>query len=92
MIRLAISVEGPTEEEFVKLVLAEHLRAKGVEPQPVLIGEHGKGDKGGNVTVKRLTSDMAKLYFGGSSAWNPCPDRTGEAVLEGPVLRGADSE
>ena len=63
MIRLAISVEGPTEEEFVKLVLAEHLRAKGVEPQPVLIGEHGKGDKGGNVTVKRLTSDMAKLYW-----------------------------
>lgn len=63
MIRLAISVEGPTEEEFVKRVLAEHLRAKGVEPQPVLIGEHGKGNKGGNVTVKRLTSDMAKLYW-----------------------------
>ena len=63
MIRLAISVEGPTEEEFVKLVLAEHLRAKGVEPQPVLIGKHGKGDNGGNVTVNRLTSDMAKLYW-----------------------------
>ena len=57
MIRLAISVEGKTEEEFVKVVLAEHLRAKGVEPQPVLIGT------GGNVTVQRLTSDMAKLYW-----------------------------
>ena len=57
MIRLAISVEGPTEEEFVKVVLAEHLREKGVEPQPVLIG------KGGNITVERLTSDMAMLYW-----------------------------
>ena len=57
MIRLAISVEGKTEEEFVKVVLAEHLRAKGVEPQPFLIGT------GGNVTVNRLTSDMAKLYW-----------------------------
>ena len=57
VIRLAISVEGKTEEEFVKRVLAEHLRAKGVEPQPVLIGT------GGNVTVERLTSEMAKLYW-----------------------------
>ena len=57
MIRLAISVEGKTEEEFVKVVLAEHLRAKGVEPQPVLIGT------GGNVTVERLTLDMAMLYW-----------------------------
>lgn len=63
MIRLAISVEGRTEEEFVKLVLAEHLRAKGVEPQPVLIGKHGKGNKGGDVTVKRLASEMATLYW-----------------------------
>jgi len=57
VIRLAISVEGKTEEEFVKVVLAEYLRAKGVEPQPVLIGT------GGNVTVERLTSDMATLYW-----------------------------
>lgn len=63
MIRLAISVEGRTEEEFVKLVLAPHLRKKGVEPQPVLIGKHGGGDKGGNVTVERLASEMAKLYW-----------------------------
>ena len=55
--RLAISVEGKTEEEFVKVVLAEHLRARGVEPQPILIGT------GGNVTIERLTSDMATLYW-----------------------------
>jgi len=63
VIRLAISVEGRTEEEFVKLVLAQHLRTKDIEPQPVLIGKHGRGDKGGNVTVERLASEMAKLYW-----------------------------
>ena len=55
MIRLAISVEGETEEEFVKSVLAEHLRAEGVEPYPSLL----KGD----VTVEKLASDMAKLVW-----------------------------
>ena len=55
MIRLAISVEGPTEEEFIKNVLADHLRAKGVEPQPILLN--------GNVTTERLASDMAMLFW-----------------------------
>lgn len=55
MIRLAISVEGPTEEEFVNNVLANHLRKSGVEPQPILLN--------GNVTVEQLASDMAKLIW-----------------------------
>ena len=55
MIRLAVSVEGETEEEFVKQVLAEHLRTRNVEPQPFLLN--------GNVTVDRLASDMAKLFW-----------------------------
>ena len=55
MIRLAIVVEGRTEEEFVKEVLAGHLRERGVEPQPILLN--------GNVTVERLASDMARLYW-----------------------------
>ena len=55
MIRLAISVEGPTEEEFVKNVLADHLRSKGVEPQPILLN--------GNVTVERLASDIARQIW-----------------------------
>ena len=55
MIRLAISVEGPTEEEFVKNVLTDHLRAKGVKPQPILLN--------GNVMVERLASDMARLFW-----------------------------
>ena len=63
MIRLAISVEGRTEEEFVKAVLADRLRQMGVEPTPVLIGRaRGGGSGGGNVSVERLASDIVNLY------------------------------
>ena len=55
MIRLAISVEGPTELEFVKNVLAVHLREKGVEAQPFSIN--------GNITVFRLSRDMANHFW-----------------------------
>lgn len=61
MMRLAVSVEGQTEEEFVKSVLAPHLRTNGIEPQPILLGT-GSGGRGGNVTVGRLSADMATLY------------------------------
>ncbi len=37
MIRLAVAVEGETEEEFVKSVLAPHLRTRAVEVTPHLI-------------------------------------------------------
>ena len=55
MIRLAISVEGPTELDFVKKILAVHLREKGVEAQPFSIS--------GNVTVGRLARDMANHFW-----------------------------
>ena len=55
MIRLAIAVEGETEEEFVKSVLAPHLRTREVEARPHLLG--------GNVTVERLASEMANLFW-----------------------------
>ena len=55
MIRLAISVEGRTEEEFVNNVLADHLRDRDVEPVPIPLD--------GNVTVERFASDMAKLIW-----------------------------
>ena len=55
MIRLAIVVEGETEEEFVKSVLAPHLRTREVEATPHLVG--------GNVTVERLASEMARLFW-----------------------------
>lgn len=54
MIRLAISVEGRTEEEFVKNVLADHLRESEVVSTPILLGRaRGRAD-GGNVSVDRL--------------------------------------
>lgn len=62
MIRLAISVEGQTEEAFVKDVLAAHLRPMEVESYPILLGRaRGGGAGGGNVGVDRLVSDMVRL-------------------------------
>ena len=55
MIRLAIGVEGETEEEFVKRVLATHLTRNGINAQPVLMM--------GDVTVERLASEMAHLFW-----------------------------
>ena len=55
MTRLAIVVEGETEEEFVNSVLAPHLRPRAVEAIPHLVR--------GNVTVQRLASEMANLFW-----------------------------
>lgn len=57
MIRLAIVAEGRTEEEFVKRVLTESLRARDVEPYPILINQHG-----GSVTIHGLASNMVRLF------------------------------
>ena len=61
MIRLAISVEGQTEEEFVKNVLADHLWRIGVYPTPILLGRARGGSIGGNVSVERLVPEMVRL-------------------------------
>ncbi len=58
MIRLTMSVEGETEVDFVKMVLAPHLHSKGVEPIPIL--PHGRG---GNIRVDRVASAMAELFW-----------------------------
>ncbi len=58
MIRLAIVVEGQTEESFVNQVLLNHLLPVGVVPTPFLIGR-----RGGNVTVDRLAVDMATSFW-----------------------------
>ena len=55
MIRLCVVAEGQTEVEFVKEVLADHLRCRGVEPTPILLG--------GNVSVQRLAHELAKAYW-----------------------------
>ena len=58
VIRLAIVVEGDTEEEFVKQLLALDLRKLGVEPCPIK-----PGGRGGNISVERLVPQMVKLQW-----------------------------
>ena len=55
LIRLAISVEGETEEEFVNRLIVGHLRSKGIETRPVSLG--------GNITVARLAHEMRTLFW-----------------------------
>ena len=63
VIRLAISVEGQTEEEFSKEILTTHLLSYGIAAQPILLGRaRGHGHGGGNVSVGRLAAEMAYLY------------------------------
>lgn len=62
MTRLAITVEGPTEKAFVEGLLTGHLRGRGVEAIPILIGRgEGPGVGGGSVSVKRLVAEMTHL-------------------------------
>lgn len=61
MIRLAISVEGRTEEEFVKNVLADYLSRRGIYTTPILLGRARGGSNGGNVSMDRLVAEMAYL-------------------------------
>ena len=55
MTRLAIVVEGQTEEEFTKRVLAAPLGRIGVIVHPICM--HGY------VTVERLASEMSRLVW-----------------------------
>ena len=62
MTRLAISVEGETEEEFVKEALTIHLQSRGIYATPVLLGRaRRRGQGGGNVTIDRLATEMRHL-------------------------------
>lgn len=53
MVRLAISVEGPTEERFVQMVLRPHLQAREIFVYPFILGRGG-----GDVTFRRIRSDL----------------------------------
>ena len=59
LIRLAIVVEGRTEEEFVKQVLYGHLINHGVSTAPIVIGP--PGHRGGRVTVNRIATHVQWL-------------------------------
>jgi len=61
VIRLAIVVEGETEEEFVKQVLASHLLGHDVIAHPMKPRARS-GPSGGTITVERLAAQMTKLH------------------------------
>ncbi len=58
MKRVAIVVEGDTEEEFVKQVLEPHLEAHGATVAAVK-----PSGQGGNISVARLAPVIAKLSW-----------------------------
>lgn len=64
MMRLYVLVEGPTEELFVRHVLAPHLQSYGVLTTPVVVetsrDRHGKKRKGGGDWMK-WRRDLLKL-------------------------------
>ena len=55
-------MEGQTEEEFVKSVLAPHLQQALVTPTAIQLGRARSSMGGGNVSIERLASEMAALY------------------------------
>lgn len=56
MVRLAVSVEGQTEERFIKEVVAPHLQDREIYTAPVLLGRSG-----GSVSIPRVRKDLTKL-------------------------------
>ncbi len=55
VVRLAISVEGQTEERFIKMVVVPHLQKRKIYAAPSLLG------KGGNVSLPRIKKDLGNL-------------------------------
>lgn len=55
MIRLAISVEGETEEDFVKEVLARHLVDQGILATAISLG--------GNIVTEKVVDEMVRLLW-----------------------------
>lgn len=65
MTRLAISVEGSTEREFVRQVLQPHLWGFEIDVRPVVVTTKrlvsGPNQKGGSVNVDRAVSEIRRL-------------------------------
>lgn len=65
MIRLAISVEGQTEDEFCKRILAPYFRLCGIEVNSVIVTTKrqkcGIKHKGGCINLDRVKSEVSKL-------------------------------
>lgn len=67
-LRLAVSVEGPTEERFVKAVLAPHLLKHGLLSIPIIIqtarSANGTKHRGGGISIRTVTDDLRRLLQG----------------------------
>jgi|GEM_PF-3285103 len=55
MVRLGISVEGTTEERFVKMLLVPYMRKKEIYVTPISIG--------GNVSIDRIKHELKKISY-----------------------------
>lgn len=56
MVRLAVSVEGQTEERFIKEVIVPHLENREIYTEPILLGSGG-----GGVSIPRVRKDLISL-------------------------------
>ena len=63
MIRLAVVVEGQTEQSFVNRVLVAPLWQRRIDATAALIGRGGGRQGGGHVNVDRLAKTMSELYW-----------------------------
>lgn len=67
MIRVALSVEGQTENEFCKKVLTPFFRSHGIEMTPIIVATSkdkcGRKHKGGCINIDRIKSEIEKLLF-----------------------------
>jgi len=65
MIRVALSVEGQTENEFCKKVLTPFFRKYSIEMTPIVVttskDKCGRKHKGGCITIDRIKSEIQKL-------------------------------
>lgn len=71
--RLGISVEGQTEERFVKAVLVPHLLGFDVHATPVVVATSRSADgtkaRGGGINVERVRSEVSRLLRGFSDGY-----------------------
>ncbi|MDQ7084280.1 MAG: DUF4276 family protein [Sulfurovum sp.] len=65
MTRVAISVEGPTEDEFCKQILTPYFRAFNIELTPIIVATNrikcGIKHKGGCINLDRVQNELKKL-------------------------------
>lgn len=73
MVRVGISVEGQTEERFIKDTLAPHLLAYQVYLTPVIVATSrsasGEKAKGGGINIPRVSDELDRLLSGFSDGF-----------------------